>query len=197
MRHSTRVRARPAKDGISAGAATEAKMLRVLADPAMLNKSVAEKAAKAGVSRATWYRHVKDSLFRARVNAACRQTLDEFLGPVLHALGTMASEASRDGHPDRKLYFELVGFTAEALAAHDQAGMAKADEELTDEELLACFEGQEHLLPPGLLRRIGKDPDAHLDRKPARMLPLPVRDAGPVPPPRSVFDTPGSRAGGG
>src|SRR5512133_3109728 len=83
VRHSTRGRARAAKDQLSAGASTEAQLLLVLVDPAMQGKSTAAKAAKAGVSPATWYRHLKDPLFRARANAACAQALQEHLGPVL------------------------------------------------------------------------------------------------------------------
>ena len=164
-RHSTRVRARPAKDHAAAGASTEAQMLVVLADPHMLNRSTAAKAAKAGVSRATWYRHLKDPLFRARANAACSESLQEHLGPVLHALAESALAIGRHGHQDRKLFLELVGFTAAAVAQKDQEGSQKHGAVMSDAELLACFEGREELLPPGLLRRLGRDPDAHLDRR--------------------------------
>ena len=72
-KHSTRVRARPAKDATGAGAVTEAKMLLVLSDPKLMNATTTEKIKRSGVSRATWYRHRNDPLFRARMSHEVRK----------------------------------------------------------------------------------------------------------------------------
>lgn len=165
-KHSTRVRARPAKDGTGAGAVTEAKMLLVLADPKLMNATTTEKIKRSGVSRATWYRHRNDPLFRARMGHAVREALDEHLGPILHSLAESAKAIGREGHPDRKLYLELIGEYDPAAARERANEPPRPDpQRMTDEELLRAFEGRMELLPPGVLRRMGKDPDAHRDRE--------------------------------
>jgi hypothetical protein len=165
-KHSTRVRARPAKDATGAGAVTEAKMLLVLSDPKLMNATTTEKIKRSGVSRATWYRHRNDPLFRARMGHAVREALDEHLGPILHSLAESAKAIGREGHPDRKLYLELIGEYDPAAAKERAKETPLSDpQRMTDEELLNAFAGRMELLPPGVLRRMGKDPDAHLDRE--------------------------------
>lgn len=165
---ATRPRVHGAKDALSPAARSEAKILQVLADPDCLALSTSQKIQRAGVCRTTWYQHVGDPLFRARAQAACKRALDSFLGPVLHALGTMAAEVSRHGHADRRLYLEMLGLYRRGGAAQsdEEVSPGKPGDKMSDEELLACFEGREDLLPPGLLRRLGRDPDAHLDKTP-------------------------------
>lgn len=160
-KHSTRVRARPAKDSTGAGAVTEAKMLLVLADPKLMNATTSEKIKRSGVSRATWYRHRNDPLFRAKMGHAFREALDEHLGPILHTLAESAKVVGREGHSDRKLYLELIG-EYDPVAARERAKEPPTPnrDRMTDEELLKAFEGRMELLPPGVKRRLGMDPYA-------------------------------------
>ena len=167
IEHSTRVRARarrPAKDSAAAGAATEAKILRVLADPQHLHKSTTAKIKLAGVSRSTWYAHLNDPLFRARVTAACRRALDDHLGPILNALVESAQIVGKEGHPDRKLFLELQGSVQPGASVEVSEEMKKPAAVMSDQELLEAFVGREHLLPAGVLRRLGRDPDSGLDK---------------------------------
>lgn len=191
MRHPTRVRARAAKDFLAAGATTEAQMLLVMADPHMRHKGVAAKAAKAGVSRATWYRHVSNPLFQARTHTVCQPWLFEYLGPVLHALTETAKLPGRKGHLDRKLYLELVGFTAPERPSPEVGGTPKSAEAMTDAELLACFEGHEYLLPASLRQKLGLHLAADADQRPCPPASAPVTTVAAKPEPRlSVFDAP-------
>jgi hypothetical protein len=115
------------------------------------------------MARSTWYRHTSgDPLFRARAIAAYRTACDDQLGPVLHALCESAKQIGRDGHQDRKLYLELLGIHDEQAAARKrrEEEETKPSQTMTDQELIDAFAGREHLLPPGVQRRLGIDPDA-------------------------------------
>jgi hypothetical protein len=52
--------------------------------------------------------------------------------------------------------------TEEEVTGVNSRGAAAAA--MSDAELIAMFEGREHLLPVGVLRRMGKDPDAEIDK---------------------------------
>ena len=196
MRHTTRVRARraPARDATGAGATAEAKMLLVLADPTMLNATTTAKIKRSGVSRATWYRHRNDPLFRARMSHAAREALDEHLWPVLHSLAESAKVVGREGHPDRKLFLELLGEYDPAAAKErrleEQQQKAKANYQvMSDAELIAAFEGRPELLPPGVRRRMGLEPGT-LGFKPPG-------DSGNSPPPAPNGNEPARSGPGG
>ena len=95
------------------------------------------------------------------MNAAFREALDEHTGPVLRALAKSAQCLGKEGHADRKLFLQLIGFTADgAQDANDGQGSSKDVDSLSDAELVGLFEGREHLLPPGVQRRLGMDPEA-------------------------------------
>jgi hypothetical protein len=99
------------------------------------------------------------------MRAAFREALDEHTGPVLKALAQSAQCLGKDGHADRKLFLQLVGIDAES--EEEVIGVSSrraAAEAMSDAELIAMFEGREHMLPIGVLRRLGKDPDAELDK---------------------------------
>jgi hypothetical protein len=155
-------KARPDKT-IPAGGGdeTEAKIIESLANPEHRPLSVIQRCELIGIARATWYRHMADPLFKARASAAIKDAVGDRLGEVLEALLLSALIPGRDGHPDRKLYLELTGhYEQSSKLKLQEEGPKKKGQEMTDDELLAQFEGREDLLPPGLLRRLGRDPDA-------------------------------------
>lgn len=113
-----------------------------------------------GISRWTWYEKMRDPLFKARASKVYRDLCGERISLVLDALAESATILGKDGHPDRKLFLELVGeYQPGAMIEPDK----KPGEKMTDDELVAAFSDRPHLLPPGVLRRLGRDPDAHLD----------------------------------
>lgn len=170
MKQPTRTRARPVRDRISAGASSDAKMLQTLANPKLVGKSTTAKIQASGVSRATWYRRQQDPLFRARMNRVYFRALCSSMGAVLEALTDSAVITGKRGHADRKLFLELVGMyepttSKEAYSASEAAQPVSA---LTDEELMEMFKGREEQLPIGVLRRLGRDPDAAADARGGR-----------------------------
>lgn len=142
------------------GEAVEAKIIESLADPAQRPLTVGDRCALIGVSRSTWYRHMEDPLLAARARRAYRDCCGNELGRVLQALIQSAVIEGKDGHPDRKLYLELLGEYEPRSRVKIEEGPQKTGAEMSDGELLAAFEGREHLLPPGVQRRLGRETDA-------------------------------------
>lgn len=140
---------------------TERLMMESLADPAHRKLTISQRCELLGISRRSWYLRLEDPLFKARAARVYRELCDEHLAPVLDALTQSALLLGKDGHQDRKLYLELLG---EYVPGQQREDAKKPGEQMTDEELLAAFEGRMHLLPPGLLRRMGRDPDAEKDK---------------------------------
>jgi hypothetical protein len=165
MKQPTRTRARPVRDRISAGGSSDAKVLRTLADPKLVGKSTTAKIQASGVSRATWYRRQSDPFFRARMNDVYFRALSTHVAAVLHALAESAIIHGRKGHADRKLLLELVGLyePTTSEAADSATRTAEPVSAMTDEQLLEMFRGREERLPIGVLRRLGRDPDAAAD----------------------------------
>ena len=140
---------------------TEALILTSLADPGHRPLTIALRCELLGISRSTWYRHTSDPLFRPRAASAFRDAIGDAMGPVLEALVKSAGIVGRDGHPDRKLYLDLCGVTAGTAAGDDDDDKSKGKPgaEMSDAELLAAFAERPELIPPGVLRRMGTDPD--------------------------------------
>lgn len=143
------------------GDQTERLMMESLADPSHRKLTITERCELLGISRRLWYLRLEDPLFKARAARVYRTLCDDRLAPVLDALTESAMLLGKDGHADRKLFLELLG---EYAPGQPREEAAKPGERMTDDELLAAFEGRMHLLPPGVLRRLGRDPDAHTDK---------------------------------
>lgn len=154
--------------GLPAGPAdTEQTIIESLADPVQRVLTVGQRCELIGISRRTWYRHLEDPLFKARAAKAYRQCCNEELSAVLDALIASAKLLGKDGHADRKLFLELLGEYQPGSGGRGGDGEEpkKPTHRMSDEELLAAFEDKPHLLPVGVLRRLGKDPDAASDEK--------------------------------
>lgn len=112
--------------------------------------------------------------------AVFTQSCDDALGPVLHALVRSAQLEGKEGHQDRKLYLGLLGIYEPGVIG----GRGKEEDEkkpastMTDAELIAHFADRPHLLPAGVQRRMGIDPDAAKDSPP-----IPPPPSPPSPPP--------------
>jgi hypothetical protein len=145
MRHPTRAREKLGKDITGAGVSAEARILRVMADPTLVNASISQKIRISGVSRATWYRHRNDPLFRARLGKVASEALEEYLGPVFQALIDSALVVGRKGHRDRKLYLEVVGEydpkgrSARGRAEEEAERNRRSRDIMSDQELLEAF----------------------------------------------------------
>jgi hypothetical protein len=137
----------------------ELLILQSMADPSHRALTVQDRCELMGISRATWYRHTADPLFRARVCRAFRDACGDHLGPVLQALCESAVIVGKDGHSDRKLFLELVGQYEPGASRRTPEEQTKPKTgELSDAELLALFDGRQQLLPPGVQRRLGLTP---------------------------------------
>jgi len=145
---------------------TGRRILESLANPALRALTIEERCELLGIARSTWYRHTsEDPLFRARAIEAFRQTCDEELGPILDALCSSAKFLGKEGHQDRKLYLGLLGIYEQGSVAGGRRSVEEEEHKsptqtMTDAEMLAHFAGREHLLPPGVQRRLGVDPDS-------------------------------------
>jgi len=143
---------------------TEAAIVESLADPGQRRLTVRERCRRLGIHYSTWYRCLADPLFKARASKAYRDCCADELAPVLDALVQSAKEIGREGHQDRKLLLELLGeYDAGTRGRGDVETQTKAGSRMSDEELVAAFADKPHLLPVGVLRRLGKDPDADAD----------------------------------
>jgi hypothetical protein len=80
----------------------------------------------------------------------------EDLGRVLAVLVQSAQMPGRDGHADRKVYLEMMGMYQPAAMAHVEvkAEARASSRDLSDEQLLEVFHGNEQHLPPGVRRRL-------------------------------------------
>jgi hypothetical protein len=159
-----------AEELLAAAAATEARILEVLANPAAYTLATSQKIELAGVSRTTWFRVLATPGFKARAARAVRDAVGDELGPVLDSLVKSAKAVGRDGHYDRKLYLELMGEVRGDGRGWRRGGPEEEEDNpqkgggtMTDAEILDAFEGRQHLLPPGVQRRLGRDPDAATD----------------------------------
>lgn len=144
---------------------TEALIVESLADPAHRVLTVGQRCELIGISRRTWYRHLEDPLFRARASRAYRDCCNDELSGVLNALIQSAKLLGRDGHQDRKLFLELLGEYSPDGSGSSGTVDGKPGHRMSDDELLAAFDGLPHLLPVGVLRRMGKDPDVNEEQE--------------------------------
>jgi hypothetical protein len=80
----------------------------------------------------------------------------EDLGKVLAVLVQSAQMPGREGHADRKVYLEMMGMYQPAARAHVEvkAEARASSGDLSDEQLLELFRGNEQYLPPGVRRRL-------------------------------------------
>jgi hypothetical protein len=136
----------------------------VLADPRAVALTTSEKIELAGVGRTTWFRVLATPGFKARAARAVRDAVGDRLGPVLDSLAKSAEILGKDGHADRKLFLELVGeyeppTSRSKIEIETESKEKKPAAHMSDEELLGAFEGRENLIPAGVLRRLGRDPD--------------------------------------
>ena len=67
-----------------------------------------------------------------------------------------AQMPGREGHADRKVYLEMMGMYQPAATAHVEvkAEARASSGDLSDEQLLELFRGNEQHLPPGVRRRL-------------------------------------------
>jgi hypothetical protein len=133
----------------------------LLGNPDLRPLTVEDRCAELGISRSTWYRHMEDPLFEAKCHDAWRQMIANDRGLIYDALLRSATIEGREGFQDRKLALELYGDYQPGLRVDTGpggAGEKKVGKDLTDAELVAMCEGREHLLPPGVRRRLGIDP---------------------------------------
>jgi hypothetical protein len=136
---------------------TEAAILRVVANPSMMRKSAREKAAAAGVSRATWFRYHSDAEFQEKAIRCFRAILRSDIARVIAALADSASNPNPRSCNDRKLFFELVGMyppPPPRSAAADSGNVEPAPYSMTDEELLRVFLERGLTLPPTIRHRL-------------------------------------------
>lgn len=133
-----------------------------LADPQHQKLTVTERCELLGINRSTWYDRMENPVFRARASRCYRRLCDEHLAGVLESLTRSAKLDGREGHQDRRLFLELLGEYVPGQIVDEHA--RKPTEKMTDAELIQAFEGREHLLPPGVLRRLGRDPNAVHDK---------------------------------
>jgi hypothetical protein len=169
-------RSQPAADRV------DALILESLANPAHLCLAVFQRCEVIGIARSTWYQRTRDPTFKVRCREAFEAATGDFTGPVFDALVATAMLEGRDGDHARKLFFQLNGMHTEGVAG---VGNRRRDDdeqdkvqgaEMTDQELLGAFEGREHAMPPGILRRLGRDPDAASDRPAVPHPPYPPPD---------------------
>jgi hypothetical protein len=147
-----------------------ARMLAVLADPAMLGSSTSDKIRKSGVSKEEWYRYRNDPRFLGRMGRACIEALDECTGSVMEALAESAQAPGRSGHADRRLFLQFVGHDKSAATLREQE-QEEEKKPITDAELIAMLmdahKGREHVLryvlPNGIRKVIGLDPTVPLE----------------------------------
>lgn len=146
---------------------TRQLILESLANPLHRPLTIEQRCDVIGIHRGTWYRHMTDPLFRAAMATAMQAAAGDLLGPVLDVLAHSALVEGKDGHQDRKLFLQLHGLVGDNLPGQrrkgDEEQAAKKGRDMTDAELIAAFEGREHLMPPGLQRRLGRDPDRASD----------------------------------
>lgn len=142
-------------------------ILESLANPLHRPLTIGQRCDVIGIHRGTWYRHMADPLFRAAMATAMQAAAGDLLGPVLDVLAHSALVEGKDGHQDRKLFLQLHGLVGDNLPGQrrgkEEEQAQKKGRDMTDGELIAAFEGREHLMPPGLLRRLGRDPDRATD----------------------------------
>lgn len=135
---------------------TEARIIRALADSRLLGKPVLIKCAAANVSRSTWYRVLSDPLFVTRARAVYRHALESDRAAVMTALLVAATDPTRDGHQDRKLYFQLLGDLDEAggrrkaEGSEDEKSVLKG---MSDQELIETARELGLAVPAGVERR--------------------------------------------
>lgn len=139
-------------------------MLESLANPEHRMLSVGQRCELLGISRSWWYEKMDNPIFKARASAHYRRLCDNRLGEVLAALVDSAMLPGKDGHPDRRLYLELLGEYRPGMDVNDER-TRKPGERMTDEELIQAFEGREHLLPPGVKRRLQLEAAAGTEAK--------------------------------
>jgi hypothetical protein len=147
-------------------------MLAVLADPDLLGSTTREKIHKSGLSKDVWYRHRNNPKFRMKMARACTEALDEHTGSVFEALAESAQAPGRSGHPDRRLFLQLVGHEATVAAVKEEEAEAQEEKQFTNADLvdtlMEAHKGREHVLryvlPPGYRRIMGLDPNVPRER---------------------------------
>jgi hypothetical protein len=77
-------------------------------------------------------------------------------GKVLGVLVQSAQMPGREGHADRRVYLEMMGMYQPAASAHIEvkAEARASTGDLSDEQLLEMFRGNEQHLPPRVRRRL-------------------------------------------
>lgn len=142
----TRVRVRKAptidvdaeRESLSAGLAEMGsaahRLLIVLADPDAWGKTNLQRMELASVSKAHFYRLMKDADFLRRARDAMLLGLRGGISGPLEALYKTASKVGREGHQDRKLLLEMTGMYSPAKR-NEQAATDQGDD-LPDDELV-------------------------------------------------------------
>jgi hypothetical protein len=92
----------------------------------------------------------------SRAHAAWRDCVHEDMGKVLAVLVQSALMPGREGHADRKVYLEMMRMYQPAASTHVEvkAEARVSSGDLSDEQLLELFRGNEQHLPSGVRRRL-------------------------------------------
>lgn len=114
-----------------------ASLLLVLTDPDTFKCKVDDKCERAGISRATYFRLMKDSDFIRRCRDAQHAALRSFVHQTMGALCASAQLPGKDGHADRKLLLEMTGYYEPSKKLHVTDGNApRVEGDMPDEELV-------------------------------------------------------------
>lgn len=87
----------------------EKKVLKVLMNPQLAEKTNLERIEASGVGKTSYYRVLRDPWFKQQQHAAFREMIRHDLGAIIAAMVTTAKQPGRDSHNDRRLAFELCG----------------------------------------------------------------------------------------
>ncbi len=88
----------------------ERSLLAVLLDPKFFNKGPAERAPAARLSVRRYHEIMQREDFRKVVHEAQRSALQGNIAPIIAAAVESACTPTDEGHQDRKLLLEIVGY---------------------------------------------------------------------------------------
>ncbi len=88
----------------------ELKILKVLMDPTLADRTAEQRIEIAGVSRTSWFMAIRDPWFQEEQAKAVREHIAISVAPMLNASIETALKPGRDGFLDRRLMFEMGRF---------------------------------------------------------------------------------------
>lgn len=113
------------------------KLMLVLSNPDFANATVREICEAAGVSKATYFKAMRDPEFHKEHNNWIRSTITNRLYKILDSAIQTATTVGRDGFQDRRLLFEMAGHYNPHQELHIQAELSrKIDSGIVDPSAL-------------------------------------------------------------